>query len=219
MADALSVHELSKTFQEKTIFTCITQTFDPGKIYGLVGPNGCGKTVFMKCLCGLLPVSHGSVRWGSTGREPPQGSFGVIIETPGFLSDFSGYANLKMLAGLRRKASKEDVLAVMEQVGLRSEARQRVGKYSLGMRQRLGIAQAILDDPPILLLDEPLNGLDQNSVDMTCALLNRLRERGKIILLASHHQQDIDRLCDKVFRFAGGRLIPQEPSEKRRDIS
>ncbi|MEG0742691.1 MAG: ABC transporter ATP-binding protein, partial [Clostridia bacterium] len=167
--------------------------------------NGCGKTVLMKCICGLLPADTGSITFDHAKATMPKGTFGVVIETPGFLPDFSGYANLAMLAGLRRKVCKEEILNVLQDVGLQLDAKKKVGNYSLGMRQRLGIAQAVMDEPPVLLLDEPLNGLDQASVERTYDLLRGLRDKGKIIILASHHKQDIDKLCDEVLDFDDGR--------------
>ncbi|MEG0269454.1 MAG: ABC transporter ATP-binding protein [Clostridia bacterium] len=202
----LSVQNLSLTFGKHTILRNISHTFTGGNIYGIVGSNGCGKTVLMKCICGLLPADTGNITFDNEKTTIPQGTFGVVIETPGFLPDFSGYANLAMLAGLRRKVCKEEILSVLQDVGLRLDAKKKVGKYSLGMRQRLGIAQAVMDDPPVLLLDEPLNGLDQASVERTYDLLMRMRDKGKIILLASHHKQDIDSLCDEVLDIDDGLL-------------
>lgn len=210
MTNTLTVSNLSKAFKEKTIFSNISLSFTGGKIYGIIGENGCGKTVFMKCLCGLLPADQGDIHLNDHKKEPPKGSFGVIIESPGFLPNFSGYANLKMLAALRRKVSRQEIYAALEEVGLKDVARKKVGKYSLGMRQRLGIAQALIDDPPILLLDEPLNGLDQSALQKTYDLILQMREKGKIIILASHHPEDIRRLCDEVFELASGQLIKKQ---------
>lgn len=215
MSNMLVVYELAKSFKDKDVFSEITYTFEGGHIYGLIGPNGCGKTVFMKCLCGLMPADHGSVRFNDQNTEPPKGTFGVIIETPGFLPNYSGYTNLKMLAELRRKILKNELSSLLDQVGLLHVAKKKVSKYSLGMRQRLGIAQAIMDDPPILLLDEPFNALDHDSLQSTYELLISLRNAGKIIILASHHKQDIDHLCDVIFQFSAGKLCEQtcQPTE------
>lgn len=205
---SLILDGLTKRFGQQIIFDHVSARFDGGKIYGVIGPNGCGKTVLLKCMCGLLPADGGTVTLGAHAQAaPPKGSFGVVIETPGFLPQFSGYENLRMLARLSRGVGKEDVYAALNELNLTSAAKKKVGKYSLGMRQRLGIAQAIMGDPPVLLLDEPLNGLDQTSVEAAYALLQKLRAQGKIIILASHHKQDIDLLCDRVLELKDGRLI------------
>ena len=120
--------------------------------------------------------------------------------------NFSGYSNLKMLASLQRKVTKQEIIHLLDDVGLSQDVRKRVGKYSLGMRQRLGIAQAMMDDPPVLLLDEPFNGLDKNAVQKTYELIKQLKDKGKIIILASHHSQDIEYLCDFVFELMQGKL-------------
>ena len=207
MINILTVTELSKAFRGETVLAGVTQTFVGGSIYGITGGNGCGKTVFMKCLCGLMQPDAGTVRLNDEAGEPRRGAFGAIIETPGFLRNYSGYANLQMLCSLRRRVKKQEIMALLDRVGLLSAARKKVGKYSLGMCQRLGIAQAIADDPPVLLLDEPLNGLDQEGVEMAYDVLKKMRSEGKIIILASHHREDIKALCDAVFAFSNGKLI------------
>ena len=206
MTNVLKVENLSKTFKGKVVFNNISQTFYGGNVYGISGENGSGKTVFMKCLCDLLPVDQGNVRFNEQRKAPPKGTFGIIIEAPGFLLNFSGYSNLKMLASLQRKVTKQEIIHLLDDVGLSQDVRKRVGKYSLGMRQRLGIAQAMMDDPPVLLLDEPFNGLDKNAVQKTYELIKQLKDKGKIIILASHHSQDIEYLCDFVFELMQGKL-------------
>lgn len=208
---SLSLDSLTKRFGRQAVLNQASARFEGGGIYGVAGPNGCGKTVLLKCMCGLLPIDGGSVTLGAHAQAaPPKGSFGVVIETPGFLPQFSGYENLRMLARLSRGVGKEDVYAALDALNLTDVAKKKVGKYSLGMRQRLGIAQAIMGDPPVLLLDEPLNGLDQKSVETAYVLLKKLRAQGKIIILASHHKQDIELLCDRVLALNDGRLIPQK---------
>ena len=142
----------------------------------------------------------------SHGAAIPKG-IGAIIEAPGFLPNYSGYKNLRFLANIRRKIGKEEILNVLKTVGLDPESRKHVGKYSLGMRQRLGIAQAIMEDPEILILDEPMNGLDNAGVQDIRALLLELKAQGKTILLASHNHEDIATLCDTVHEMDGGILL------------
>lgn len=170
----------------------------PGKIVGVVGGNGSGKTVLMKCICGFLRPDKGEIvvcgqRVGRDCDFPH--SLGLIIETPGFIPSMSGWRNLKTLASLRGRIGKKEILAALEQVGLTQSMHKPVSKYSLGMRQRLGIAQAVMEDPAALVLDEPFNALDKDTVEAMRRLLLDLRDRGKAILLASHNGEDIRTLC------------------------
>ena len=182
---------------------------EKGKVYGIVGNNGSGKTVLMKCICGFLPPTAGTIRvFGKrigVDRDFPE-SLGLIIETPGFLTNQTGIQNLKILADLNRKIGETEIRQVLKKVGLDPDMKKPVGKYSLGMRQRLGIAQAIMEDPKFLILDEPFNGLDKNGVAEIRSLLLELKKEGKTILLASHNEEDIRILCDRVYEMDGGVL-------------
>ena len=190
-----------KSFGKEDVLIDVNLTVPPGKIVGLVGNNGSGKTVFMKCICGFLRPDKGTITVGGDkigkDRDFPE-SIGIIIETPGFLPNVSGYKNLKILGSLKGKIGKREILDVLEAVGLSANMHKAVKKYSLGMRQRLGLAQAIMEDPEVLILDEPFNGLDKNTVGEMRQLLLSLRDRGKAILLASHNGADIAELCDEV---------------------
>ena len=179
------------------------------QIVGIVGRNGSGKTVLMKCICGFLPVDIGeiSVYGKRVGKDVDfPDNIGVIIETPGFLPNFSGFNNLWQLAKIRGKISKENVRRAIKKVGLNPDDKKHVGKYSLGMRQRLGLAQAIMEDPDLLILDEPMNGLDRESVAEIRAYLMELKKIGKTILLSSHSAEDIDILCDTVYEMNKGNI-------------
>lgn len=179
------------------------------QIVGIIGRNGSGKTVLMKCICGFLPVDNGeiSVYGKRVGKDVDfPDNIGVIIETPGFLPNFSGFNNLWQLAKIRGKISKENVRRAIKKVGLNPDDKKHVGKYSLGMRQRLGIAQAIMEDPDLLILDEPMNGLDRKSVAEIRAYLMELKKIGKTILLSSHSAEDIDILCDTVYEMNKGNI-------------
>lgn len=199
--------KVRKSFGEEEVLRELSWEMERGKVYGIVGNNGSGKTVLMKCICGFLPVSGGTVQVGGkyVGAEVdfPE-SLGVIIETPGFLTNFSGRKNLEILAQLRGKITGSDITRVLRQVGLDPEMKKPVSKYSLGMRQRLGIAQAIMEDPELLILDEPFNGLDHHGVEEIRKILLEQKKQGKTILLASHNQEDIRILCDRVFEMDGG---------------
>ena len=187
----------------------ISVDFEAGEIHGLIGRNGSGKTVLMKCICGFMQPTAGSifVDGMQVGKDVdiPQ-NLGVIIEAPGFLPGYSGFKNLKFLADIQKKADAAKIKAVMQRVGLDPESKKHVSKYSLGMRQRLGIAQAIMEDPDILILDEPMNGLDNHGVEDIRNLLLNLKEEGKTILIASHSAEDIAVLCDTVHEMDAGVL-------------
>ena len=195
------VEHVYKSFGMEQILTDVSMNVLPGKIFGIVGNNGSGKTVLMKCICGFLKPDSGIVRVNGkiVGKacDFPE-DLGVIIETPGFLPNLTGYQNLKILASLKGIIGKKEIREVLLQVGLDPDMRKPVGKYSLGMRQRLGIAQAIMEKPKVLILDEPFNGLDKTGVGHMRDLLQELKGQGKAILLASHNAQDIEVLCDEV---------------------
>ena len=205
----IEIRNLTKSYGEQTVLKDVSVSFEKGKIHGLVGRNGSGKTVLFKCICGLMHPEEGVilVNGKRVGRDVDMPEdIGAIIEAPGFLPNYSGYKNLRFLANIRRKIGKEEILNVLKTVGLDPESRKHVGKYSLGMRQRLGIAQAIMEDPEILILDEPMNGLDNAGVQDIRALLLELKAQGKTILLASHNHEDIAALCDTVHEMDGGVL-------------
>ena len=203
----ISVKNLSKSFGQERVLKSVTRDFEKGRIHGIVGNNGSGKTVLMKCICGFLIPTEGEVivngkRVGKDVDFPP--GLGLIIETPGFLPNMTGVKNLEILASLNKKIGLEGIAAAIRRVGLDPLMKKPVGKYSLGMRQRLGIAQAIMENPSLLILDEPLNGLDKHGVAEMRQLIKGLKEQGKTILLASHNQGDIDELCDTVCEMDAG---------------
>ena len=204
---AISVQNVSKDFGQERVLNSVSRDFEKGKIHGIVGNNGSGKTVLMKCICGFLISTEGTVTVNGkrVGRDvdfPPD--LGLIIETPGFLPNLSGAKNLEILASLNKKIGLAEIADSIRRVGLDPLMKKPVGKYSLGMRQRLGIAQAIMEDPALLILDEPLNGLDKHGVREMRDLIKGLKADGKTILLASHNQGDIDVLCDTVCEMDAG---------------
>lgn len=205
----IKINSLSLKIKKTEILKEININFEKGKIHGLIGRNGSGKTMLMKCICGFVKPTEGTIFVADKqiGKECDfPNSVGIIIETPGFIPYYSGYKNLKLLADLNRKISSEQIKEAMKQVGLNPELKRHVKKYSLGMRQRLGLAQAIMENPDLLILDEPMNGLDKDGVeDMRKYLLN-LKEQGKTILIASHSAEDIEILCDTVCEMDKGVL-------------
>lgn len=199
----IQVNDITKEFKTQTVLEHITVNFEAGRIHGLIGRNGSGKTVFLRILCGLMAPSSGTVTVAGKvlGKDTDfSPETGIIIETPSFLTYKSGFGNLKDLASIRHRISKDEIAHAMELVGLDPASKKRVGKYSLGMRQRLGIAQAIMERPKLLILDEPMNGLDAQGVEDIRHLLLSLKAEGTTILLASHNPEDIEMLCDTVHR-------------------
>ncbi len=204
---AVSVQNVSRDFGQERVLHNVSRDFEAGKIHGIVGNNGSGKTVLMKCICGFLIPTEGRIivngKHIGVDVDFPQ-DLGLIIETPGFLPNLSGLKNLEILASLNRKIGLSEVAGAIRRVGLDPLMKKPVSKYSLGMRQRLGIAQAIMENPMLLILDEPLNGLDKHGVKEMRTLIRGLRDEGKTILLASHNQGDIDELCDTVCEMDAG---------------
>ena len=203
----ISVENVTKVFRDQEVLKPVCATFEMGKIYGIVGRNGSGKTVLLKCICGLLYPTTGTVTVDGkvVGKEVdyPE-NIGFIIESPGFLPRYSGLKNLKYLASIRGKVREDNIRKYMELVGLNPDDKKQVGNYSLGMRQRLGIAQAFMENPDILILDEPMNALDNSGVEEMRAVLLKRKEQGKLIIIASHVRDDIDILCDEVYGMDAG---------------
>lgn len=219
----IQLQNLIKTFGQDTVLKGITHDFERGKIHGIVGNNGSGKTVMFKCICGFLQPTEGKVLVDGKqiGRDVDfPDDIGIIIESPGFLPQFSGLKNLEILAGLKRKIGLKQVADTIRRVGLDPLMSKPVGKYSLGMRQRLGIAQAIMEKPSLMILDEPLNGLDKHGVAEMRELFKSLAKGGRTILLASHNIQDIEELCDTVCEMDAGVLtVVREHKMKEGDRS
>ena len=207
--EMIRVENVNLKIEKNTILNNVTMQVNKGEIVALIGRNGSGKTMLMKCICGFIKTTSGSifVNEKKVGKEIdfPE-KMGVIIETPGFISQYSGMKNLWLLAKLNSTLTKNEIANTMELVGLNPKLKRHVGKYSLGMRQRLGIAQAIMENPDILILDEPMNGLDYQGVEDVRKLLLNLKEQGKTILIASHNTEDIDVLCDHVWEMKSGEI-------------
>lgn len=206
----IEVKNVNVMIGKNEILQDISAVFETGKIHGLIGRNGSGKTVLMKCICGFMKPTSGEVFVGGKqiGKEVDFApDTGVIIETPGFVPFYSGYRNLKILAGLNHKIGKEEIEEAMRTVGLDPKLKRHVKKYSLGMRQRLGIAQAIMEKPKLLILDEPFNGLDKEGVEQMRTYFLELKKQGVTILLSSHTSEDIKLLCDTVTEMEKGKII------------
>ncbi|MGU8535626.1 ATP-binding cassette domain-containing protein [Clostridium perfringens] len=192
-----------------TILDYISIKIKQGYIYGFVGRNGSGKSMLFKAICGLIKPTSGFVRVNGKviGKDADfPDDIGILIESPGFLEHISGFDNLKYLASIQNKINDKEIKEAMSIVGLDQNDKRAVKKYSLGMKQRLGIAQAIMENPSLVILDEPMNGLDKQGVEDIRNLILNLKKNGVTILLASHNPDDIKLLCDKVYEIDKGRI-------------
>lgn len=207
--EMIKLEQVTKGYQGNPLFADVDLTIQKGDIVGITGPNGSGKSVLFKMICGFIHPDAGTItvrneQLGPTRRFPE--NVGVIIDRPGYIAHKSGFENLKQLAAIRKVITDVDIEQAMRTVGLQPGNRQKVKQYSLGMKQKLAIAQAIMEQQDILILDEAFNALDQNSVLRLRELLLSFKKEGKTIILTSHNQQDIDVLCDAVYRINQGRL-------------
>ena len=201
MSSIVEVKGLSKSFGKNRVLDNVSFSFEEKQIHGIIGRNGSGKTMLFKCILGMMPFSEGEilVRSRRVGKDVDvPDDVGMIIEGPGFLPNYSGYSNLRLLSRVKKVIGRDEIVRAIESVGLNPASRKRVGKYSMGMRQRLCIAQAIMEDPSMLILDEPMNGLDNRGVSEIRELLLNLKSKGKTIFIASHNPEDIRQLCDTV---------------------
>lgn len=201
MSPLIEVTNLTKTLKGKQVLSEINLRLEAGNIYGFVGPNGSGKTMLLRAIAGLLYIKYGSVKYNSSLFK------GVIIENPAFINSFTGLENLRYLASIRSTIRDTDIKATMKRVGLDPEDTRKVRVYSLGMKQKLAFAQAVMESPPLLILDEPTRGLDSESVIMVREILYEEREKGTTALIASHNQKDISSLCNQVFFLDSGRIV------------
>lgn len=208
--EQLYCENISKSFGSKQIFHHASLRADEGTITGIVGTNGVGKSVLFKLISGIYRVDEGSIfvrgkRIGDGFDFPPD--MGVFIDSPGFIPLYSGFKNLKLLADIKNNVSNQDIRNAMDRVGLDADDKTRVVNYSLGMKQKLGIAQAIMENQDILLLDEPFNALDEMSHAKMIELLKKLKEEGKTILFTSHNFGDILTLCDFVYKIQDTKIV------------
>lgn len=206
----IQVNDIVLRFKKDILLDHVSYQCEQGKIHGIVGRNGSGKTLLMKCICGFIRPNEGHiyVRDKEIGKDIDfTPDTGIIIETPGFIPYYSGYRNLKVLAAINNRISRKDIENAMYQVGLDPTMKKRVATYSLGMRQRLGIAQAIMEDSSLIILDEPFNGLDKHGVEEMREYFLSLKKKGKTILLTSHNTEDIEYLCDTVVEMDHGKFI------------
>lgn len=206
----IELRNVSKSFKGHTLIKNVSTKFHKGKIYGITGRNGTGKSVLFKMICGFIPPDEGNIIIDPNYLEPrtkfPK-NFGIIIDRPGYIASKSGFENLKILALIQNIISDEDIQKTMRIVGLDPNNKQKVKNYSLGMKQKLSLAQAIMENQEVLILDEPFNALDSTSVENIRQLLLDYRKQGKTIFITSHNQEDIDILCDHVLTIDNSKLL------------
>ena len=211
MSSYIEVKNVSKSFSGRAILQNISLPVEQGTTVGLVGANGSGKSVLFKIICGFEKPDQGSVyvrgrQIGKNGRDFPA-DMGVFINSPGFIGIYNGFQNLKFLADIQGKIGEKEIRQAMSKVGLDPDNKTKVDNYSLGMKQKLGLAQAIMEEPSLLILDEPMNGLDNQGVQEMRQLFLKLKDEGKTILLASHNREDIAALCDTTVEIDRGKIV------------
>lgn len=205
----VKLDNISKSFKHQPIINNINITFKPNKIYGIIGRNGSGKTVLLKMICGILKPDSGKILFDN---EDYINKFGVpkstraLIESPEMINDLSGFENLKLIASIKNEIDDKQILKTLEIVGLKNEEYKKYKNYSLGMKQKLGIAQVLMEDADLIILDEPFNGLDDKSANNMRNLIKSLKAN-KIIIVATHIKDDIENLIDDLYKIDGGNLI------------
>lgn len=209
----IKIENVSKKIKSNMILKNIDMELTSGHIYGFRGKNGCGKTMLMRCICGLIIPTEGKII--INGKELHKDikipeSIGALIENPAFLPQYTGFKNLKMLASLKGKVSDEEVKLAIKRAGLDPDDKRTYKKYSLGMKQKLGIANAIMGEPDIIVLDEPINALDEISVENVKKVFLELKEKGKLIIAACHDREELEYLCDIIYELKDGEIAGME---------
>lgn len=206
----IEIQNLTKEIKGSVVLNDISLRLEQGKIYGIRGKNGSGKTMLMRAICGLILPTKGTIDINGEilGKQIsfPR-SIGVLIENPSFLPDYTGFRNLKTLAEIQGKIDDDKIRDAICKVGLDPDDKKKYKKYSLGMKQRLGIACAIMEEPDIVLLDEPINALDEKGVELVRGILQELKERGAIVLVACHDKEELEYLSDEIFVMESGKIV------------
>lgn len=209
----IKIENVSKKIKSNMILKNIDMELTSGHIYGFRGKNGCGKTMLMRCICGLIIPTEGKII--INGKELHKDikipeSIGALIENPAFLPQYTGFKNLKMLASLKGRINDEEVKLAIKRAGLDPDDKRTYKKYSLGMKQKLGIANAIMGEPDIIVLDEPINALDEISVENVKKVFLELKEKGKLIIAACHDREELEYLCDIIYELKDGEIAGME---------
>ncbi len=218
MKHVIEVEKISKTLNENSILQDVTFSIEAGKIYGFVGKNGSGKTMLFRILAGLVDKDSGSLKYDGEehifGKQIPL-RMGVLIENAGMYPEFSAIENLKLLASINKRITTKEIEESIRAVGLDPKDKRKIQKYSLGMKQRITFAQAIMEKPDLLLLDEPTNALDKEGVVLIRQRIKEQKDRGCIVCLASHNREDIDTLCDEIYQIEDGILYPERKDNEK----
>lgn len=212
----IQVENVSKIIKGNMVIDCVSAEFSSGKVYGLQGINGSGKTMLMRLISGLIYPTEGRIVIDGKilGKEIafPE-SIGILIENPAFLDNYSGFANLKLLASIQNKIDDKQIYKTLERVGLEPDSRKKYKKYSLGMKQKLGIAGAVMEKPEFLILDEPANALDKEGIERLKKIVQEEKERGALIILSCHDSALLEAMADVIYSMENGRLLKQEEAE------
>ena len=206
----IKITDDNKTIKKAPILRDINLEFTGGKVYGLRGKNGSGKTMLMRAICGLITPDSGiiDINGKILGKDIsfPE-SIGVLIENPAFIGNYTGFKNLKVLASIQNRIGDEQIRKALEDIGLDPDDKRTYRKYSLGMKQKLGIAAAVMENPDIIILDEPINALDDVSVEKVHDILEEQKKRGAVIIIACHDKEELDQLSDEIIEISDGRII------------
>ena len=206
----IKITYVNKTIKKAPILRDINLEFTGGKVYGLRGKNGSGKTMLMRAICGLITPDSGIIDIDGKilGKDIsfPE-SIGVLIENPSFIGNYTGFKNLKVLASIQNRVSDEQIRKALNDIGLDPDDKRTYRKYSLGMKQKLGIAAAVMENPDIIILDEPINALDDVSVEKVHDILEEQKKRGAVIIIACHDKEELDQLSDEIIEISDGRII------------
>ena len=206
----IKITDVNKTIKKAPILRDINLEFTGGKVYGLRGKNGSGKTMLMRAICGLITPDSGIIDIDGKilGKDIsfPE-SIGVLIENPAFIGNYTGFKNLKVLASIQNRIGDEQIRKALEDIGLDPDDKRTYRKYSLGMKQKLGIAAAVMENPDIIILDEPINALDEVSVEKVHDILEEQKKRGAVIIIACHDKEELDQLSDEIIEISDGRII------------
>lgn len=198
-----------KSYKKQVVLDNVSMDIQTGRIYGIVGRNGSGKTVLLKILCGFVYPDSGEVlidgKQIGRNKEFPQ-DLGVVFDTPSFVPYYSGYKNLKLLADIKKQIKAEEIKDVMRRLGLNPDSKKMFWQYSVGMKQRLAISQAIMENPRLLILDEPMNGLDEDAVVLVRGIIKELAQKGTTVIMTSHNREDVALLCDYVYKISKGKI-------------
>lgn len=206
----LKVEHITKKIKSNTVLDNISLTFESGKIYGIVGRNGAGKTMLFRAMAGIMNIDSGTVQLDNQTLHQDFNvlpSLGIVLENSGLYPELTGFENLMNLANLKKIATKEDIRNAISRVGLNPDDKRTYKKYSLGMKKRIVLAQAIMEKPDILFLDEPTSALDEEGVQEIRKLILEEKQRGAMIIIASHNSEDIELLTDEIYRIADGRMV------------